>query len=363
MHATGLEYCGENALAVQRGEYAGMVSTTCKRWALDTTRAIALAVTVVASGAVAEAQLDQRLFRAADGTAYQVLRAGGLDSGAEKMRVTTVAGSAAGVGSCLMTGTASGDPLSAVGGTQVAQTLHPYATVGRTAVLVPNDIVQLSFDSTVGGRLTLGNGSGALSVCGSQFDCQGAQNVQALVGLDTAIGNVPAACIAENLSAACDATNLRGAFAFGLPATGQPPVCNNITQVTVDTSVCAATPPDGFDLGAGQAIVFVYGGSLAAVGFDVASAGFGVTTDVSPLGCGADSIVSAAVGAAGVIPVATPTNTPQGGSGTATATSTGTPLRAGGIPVVASPLSLAGLALIVLLSAALHRALRRMRPR
>jgi hypothetical protein len=339
-----------------------MASTTCKRWALDTTRGIALAVTVFASGAVAEAQLDQRLFRAADGTAYQVLRADGLDAGAEKMRVTAVAGSVAGVGTCLMTGTASGDPLSAVGGTRVAQTLHPYALVARTAVLVPNDIAQLSFDSTVGGRLTLGNGRGALSVCGSQFDRR-AQNVQARVGLDTAIGNVPGACIAENLSAACDATNLRGAFAFGLAATGQPPVCNDITQVTVDTSVCAATPPDGFDLGAGQAIVFVYGGSLAGMGFDVASAGFGVTTDVSPLGCGADSIVSAAVGAAGAIPVATPTNTPQGGSGTATATSTGTPLRAGGIPVVASPLSLAGLALIVLLSAALHRALRRMSPR
>jgi hypothetical protein len=89
---------------------------------------------VAIAAARAEAQ-TQALFRADDGTAYQMLRAiPPLGAGAEQAVVTTIAGSATGVGSCVGIGSMPDDPTSAVGGANpnVGQTLHPYGQIVRT---------------------------------------------------------------------------------------------------------------------------------------------------------------------------------------------------------------------------------------
>ena len=190
-------------------------------------------------------------------------------------------------------------------------------------------------------------------------------SVQVLVELSSDLGNLPPACVAGTIDSDCDDTMQRAAFAFGLPSTGQPPMCNDTAQVTVDSTLCAPEPPDGFTLGVGQAVVFIYGG-LAASGFDVSVAGFAVTTDSdNPFGCAANSIVGAT--AAGASPPPFPTDTPTvtlttTPAGTATTTFTGTPTRGGplSIPVISSPIGPVGLLLVLGLAAGLLHAMRRM---
>jgi hypothetical protein len=345
-----------------------------------------------------DAQIQETEFRAADGTTYQVLRAANLGAGASHIIITTVAGAIAGAGSCAATGNMSGDPTSAVGGVlPPGMTLHPYAEVQRTFILTPNDISMLTFDQHFGGRVTLGSGSSALSVCAEGFDCTSAPNMQTLVHLDSTMGSVPAACIASGLNAGCDGLNLRDSFAFGLPASGSPPVCTNSANVTVNTTVCHAPPADGFSLNQGQAIVFVYDSTLQTSGFAIATGGFGISAGTTAV-CGGNEVVSAA-GAndsqpAPPPPTATPTNTPtntatrtatatntptQTNTATATATATNTftatatrtntatatntatqtPTRPP-IPVVPSPASPAGVVMIIGLGGGLLWALRRL---
>ncbi|MGH7787173.1 MAG: hypothetical protein ACRERC_09935 [Candidatus Binatia bacterium] len=243
----------------------------------------------------AAAQLQQSEFRAEDGTTYQVLAATNLDAGAEQIQVTTMAGAIADAGSCAATGDRSGSPLSAIGGVLPPLTqLHPYGVIRRTAILVPNAIGMITFDASSGGRVTLGNGSRAFNICLSALDCMAHPNVQVLFNLAQNTGGVPAACIAENRNAQCDGSNLRDVLAFGLAASGNPPVCTTPSNTTINSTVCAARPSDGFTIPAGAAIVFAYGGALASSGFAVAVGGFGITTDTTnDAGCAADTIVSA----------------------------------------------------------------------
>jgi hypothetical protein len=221
--------------------------------------------------------LNEQLFRAADGTAYQLIS---LGAGSQApVRVTTLAGSVGGVGVCEMTPAAiPGQPVSAIAGVLVPQVaLHPFNGIERTALFTPNDLSSITFTPNLGGRLTLGTGAGAVNVCSTPVDCTGQPNVLPLFGLDSATGGVPAACIASGLTAACDGTNLRAAFAFGLPSQGAPPVCTNPSAVTVDTTLCAAAPSDGFTLNLGEAIVFVHDGSLQGLGYATSVAGFGIS--------------------------------------------------------------------------------------
>ena len=282
----------------------------------------------------ASAQVEESEFRAADGTTYQVLRAETLGGGAEELQITSIAGAIAGAGSCAATGNMSGDATSAIGGVlPPGMSLHPYSDVVRTFILTPNDVSELHFISTFGGRVTLGTGPGALNVCANAFDCTGQSNPQTLVPLTSNLGGVQPACIASGINAACDGlTNQRDTFAFNLPASGDPPVCTS--SPTVNTTVCAARPTDGFVLAMGQAILFVYDGSLQASGFAVATGGFGITTDPAQnLTCPANSVVSATgdndsqpappapTNTPTLTPTLTPTNTP---TNTATNTATNT---------------------------------------
>jgi hypothetical protein len=361
--------------------------------------------TLMASGA-AEAQIQETEFRAADGTTYQVLVATNLGGGAENIRVTTVAGSVAGAGSCAATGNASGDPTSAIGGVlPPGMNLHPYSQIRRTGIISGVDVSVLNFTGTFGGRVRIGDPMGTVTyVCGAAFDCTGlmASEVQTLYNLDSALGGVPAACQADGLNAQCDGTNLRNTYAFGVAATGtNPPICNNpTTAVTVNSTVCATQPADGFTLGNNQAIVFVYNSGLGSSGFAIAVGGFGISTDTvnNPNCPNPNSIVSATGDndsqPAPPPPTSTPTNTPTNtatatatatntathtftatntatptNTATATATRTNTPTATNTppptntrppIPVVPSPTSPAGLVMIIGLGGGLLWALRRM---
>lgn len=223
---------------------------------------------------------QQTEFRAANGTTYQLLRGIGFSSGVERARITTLAGSSTGIGGCNLTMT--GSSASAVAGVlPPGQTLHAFTSILRTTVLAPNDVNAVSFDPAGGGRLTLGSGAGALNVCHNSANCPGGMSVL-LVGLANSDAAVPAACIANGLQASCEPGNMRNAIAFGLPASGSPPVCTTPANVTVNRSVCASEPADGFSLPQSAAIVFVYNTSLAGLGFGIGAGGFGIDTNASP---------------------------------------------------------------------------------
>jgi hypothetical protein len=273
-----------------------------------------LAAALLSSTASAQMTLSE--FRADDGTAYQVIQVLPIiGKGAERLRITTIAGGAEGLGACSSEPSLSNEPASAVAGPQPpTQALFPYEDTVRSGVLTPNDFT-VSFEHHFGGRLTLGSGSAALQVCKTGFDCAGQSNVESLVALSDASNGVPAACIATGISASCDATILRNVIAFGISASGSPPICDNPASVTVDTKICAAEPSDGFSLDVGQAIVLVYDSILAGVDFTIGSAGFKVDADGSnDPGCLANQVVGAAADLrselAPPLPTATPTPIP-----------------------------------------------------
>ncbi|MGH7788850.1 MAG: hypothetical protein ACRERC_18415 [Candidatus Binatia bacterium] len=251
------------------------------RWAAGV---VGLAATLLATSVAA---FQQQEFRAADGTAYQLLRAlAPLGAGADEDRLTTISGSSSGNGGC-NTITPSASAIAGV--LPPGQALHSFTSIQRTTVLVPNDATVASFDISGAGRLTLGTGGGAIEVCRIAGNCPNGS--AALTGLASADANVPAACLAQGLQANCENGNMRNAIAFGLPATNN--ICNTPANVTVNVPVCAPKPSDGFSLPLNRAIVFVYNGSLSGQGFDVGAGGFGVDTNASNPSCASGGVVSA----------------------------------------------------------------------
>jgi cysteine-rich repeat protein len=288
-------------------------------------RAALLAGLILLCGhSVARAQFTQSEFRAADGTAYQLVRVvAPIGAGAERQRVTTLSGSSSGSGGCSVSGASAGQVASSVvGAFPPGQVLHSFGSIKRTAILVPSNVTSITFEESNAGRLTIGTGSGAVNVCRIPGDCPGG-NSAPIVPLTNGTGGVPPACIAEGVSTACDGSNLRNTIAFGVPSSGSPPVCNSAASVTTSTFVCAPEPSDGFPLQAGQAVVFVYNGSLTGLGFGVGASGFGIDTNGSNSpGCAAGSVISAASRNDSLAAPPLPTSTP-----TPTSTSTFTPTR------------------------------------
>lgn len=291
-------------------------------------RTLIAAGLVILSAATAGAQITQTVFRADDGTAYQVIQPD-TSAGTDHTRVTSIGGSEDGIGGCNFSQGMMGGAAQAVAGVlQGLQVLHNYDEIVRSRIVATNILnpnTDVNFDESFGGRVTLGTGAGALNVCKNAFDCNGEINVQPVFPLSSTDG-APAACIANGVNAGCDLANLRNVFAFDLPASGSPPTCDTPANVTVNTTVCAAEPTNGFQLDEGEAIVFIYDTSLAGQGFSVGSAGFGITGGaMAP--CAAAGLVFNAQAAlitapAQQGPTETPTNTP---SNTATNTATLTP--------------------------------------
>lgn len=304
------------------GGYEGLTGA-CRGAVLARLTVLAVAAVLLGGRDAALAQFTQSLYRAADGTAYQLVRAvAPVGGGAEKQRITSLRGSVTGGGGCSVSGAVAGQVASSVvGALPPGQTLHGYDQIRRTAILVPNSVTTISFDAGNGGRLTLGSGGGAIDVCRVAGDCPAGGTE--IVPLSSGSGGVPPACLASTVSSACDGATQRSTFAFGVPASGSPPVCNSSANVTTSTFVCAPEPSDGFALQAGQAVVFVYNGTLAGQGFGVGVAGFGIDTNgANSPGCAAGSVVSAASRNESSAGPPLPTRTP-----TATATYTFTPTR------------------------------------
>ena len=263
---------------------------------------------------VAHAQ-EMDLFRAEDGTAYQVIRVDpAVTTG--NFRVTTVGGSSTGVGGCSQSGATIKDPVSAVAGENpgALQVLHPFDQILSTPVFAPNTVDVLSFDQHSGGRVTLGTGAGAAAVCRDPVDCAGVPSSVPLGPLG--VSAFAPACIATGVSAGCDGGITREVFAFDIFANGDPPVC--ISPPTTDTTVCAPEPSDGLTVFSGSAIVIVYDTSLAGLPFSAGVGGFLITTDASTAPCFSANEVLAAVSevkAAPALPTETPTATPKPGHG------------------------------------------------
>ena len=247
---------------------------------------LAAAGLLASVAAVPAGAFQQQEYRASDGTAYQVIRSvAPIGGGADAERITTIAGAPGGVGGCnLSTSTAS----AITGAITPQQMLHPFASVKRTAILLPNDISVLAFDPAGAGKVTIGSGAGATKVCRTAADCAGGAVTLSVLG--TAGGGVPAACIANDVAADCE-LNKRQTLGFGLSASGNPPVCQ--ASPTVNTTICANPPSDGFPLIPGQAVVFIYNGSLTGIGFGVGAGGFGIDSDQSDSVCPDGGVVSA----------------------------------------------------------------------
>ncbi len=263
---------------------------------------------LLASAADAQLSLGSSQ-RAFDGTMYEVISVGTgpLAGGVDEMRVTTVAGGPDGLSVCSLPGGPS-QPISAAGGANLAipQTLHPYGGVLRSGILTPNDGT-IQFDPTNGGRLTVGSGPGAITICGQPVDCIGAPNVTTNYTLLQNGGGVPSACIANGVSAPCLGLNQISTFGFGLPASGNPPVCDSAP--TTGTPVCNTAPTNGFVVGKGQLIVFMYTGLTPSSGFSYAAGGFGIDQDGDSV-CGVNRVVTSdaqAPSAPGYAPTRTPT--------------------------------------------------------
>src|SRR4029453_18193365 len=95
------------------------------------TRTATATSTPIAGGAT----ILQSVFRADDGTAYQVIQVD-PSSGTNHVRITSIGGSAAGIGGCNASESMSGGVAQAVAGGLVGvQPLHPYNQIVRTFVL------------------------------------------------------------------------------------------------------------------------------------------------------------------------------------------------------------------------------------
>lgn len=195
-------------------------------------------------GPAAGATLDQRVFRAGNGTVYQLIQAiPQLVAGkSSAYRVTSLAASLGAVTTCETAGTTSGATALAAAGTDAP---IPITAIRRTQILRPNSFGEPLFEGQNGGTLTIGAADGFLRVCSSET-CDGAALSSAAEGDE----RIPAACSTTVQSgAACTG---RATVAFER-ADGQ---CGG-GFLTTSTQICNAAPLDGFVLRPGEAVVFV----------------------------------------------------------------------------------------------------------
>ena len=238
--------------------------------------------------AVPGADLQQELYRARDGTAYQLIYAVPrvIATAAARYRVTTVAAAVPNVQSCELSPLQAGEIARAVSGSDA---LPLFDAMRRTALLQPNDATQVRFDPDGGGRLTLGLGSGATNICARSDACTGLGSVP--LELVTQVGGgLPAACAPVPIPGAeCAGVAVPASIGFG----GQQQAGECLVgSLTVETEICAAEPADGFALGPGQSVVFVYEAGRDSL--QTAVGGFGISASpTNPPGCLAGRVIEA----------------------------------------------------------------------
>jgi 6-phosphogluconolactonase (cycloisomerase 2 family) len=231
------------------------------------------------------AMLEQRQFRAEDGTVYQLIQARPVTDptesprAAQQFRVTTIAGSSETVETCETAPTGLGTRVGAAVGTAA---LVDLGAVRRSAILRPNVFTAPQWEAIGGGRLRLGAGAVAIEICADPSTCAGAEP---LVPVTEASGGLPAACAARLESGSyCADRDAPAAISFGLAAAADGE-CSDPSSVTVHTTACfGAGTVRGFDLLPGEAVVFVYEAGREA--FAVGSAAFGFApSQVNSVGC------------------------------------------------------------------------------
>lgn len=232
--------------------------------------------------------LEQQVFRANDGTVYQLIEVVPQDrspGGPGTHRITTLAGSLGAVETCASgQGTQQGTPLTAVAGSKDTLSL---SLIRRTDILRPNNFGAPRFDPHGSGKLLLGAAAGTIEICNDP-------NLCVLHALSRDAGGIPPACVARLAAGSyCQTEKVPEVIAFGLPHSGD--LCNDATQVSVMTQTCfGAGPLRGFDLKPGEVVVFVYKPGREA--FAVGAGGFALAADESnSLGCAARQIISGEV--------------------------------------------------------------------
>lgn len=213
----------------------------------------------------------QILYRADDGTIYQVLQNANAnaDLGAETFRITTLVGSTLRASGCTASASGSFDAEAVVG----AQTAHDPELVVTSGLLAVNS--PPCFDPRAEG----GQGALCFGACDSQCRCRGANctRFSRRNGSGITTGNdLPPARLVERLDA-CGHSGLQ-TYRFGQ---GGP---------TTRIGLCGNAPGDGFELPNGRSVVFAY--QVAPGKFDAGSAGFPIDTDgVNPYSCPANTVL------------------------------------------------------------------------
>jgi hypothetical protein len=247
------------------------------------------ALVAFAASASAQYGLDHTQ-RSQDGTVYEVISVDDLPmllGGAEEVRITTLGGSVNGFQNCSASGIAN-QPVTAGSGVEMSinQFLHPLNETVRTAVLTVGDASLLEFTPIGSGRLTIGSGANKYEICRESNYCGGPVQDAAVMPLSMGDTTVPAACVATYTCTG----HIFMALGFGLPQTGG--ICTS--QPTFTTTICGPRPADGFTVGKGQVVVFIYNHSLGTQPFSIGAAGFGIDTDGMRIaGCSGSNLVVA----------------------------------------------------------------------
>lgn len=234
---------------------------------------------LVAPGAV----LEERLFRADDGTLYQLIRARPVQQPTEaRAFALTMIGLSPGVLSiCAVTGGGTGTPLIA----SVAGAFVPAPFESRRSErLRPDDFSDPLFESDTGGRLLIGAGTGGLEVCGRAERCAS----EPLMPVNSPTDTLPRGCVAPVSSIpGCSVRADSSALAFtsdsechGQPARLLATVCGN------------SAAAGGIELRSGEAMVFVH--DAGRQGLEVGFAAFGLAEAAGSLaGCSENQTVNA----------------------------------------------------------------------
>ena len=287
-------------------------------------RFAAMLATAVALFAVrpAAAQLDQTIFRAMDGTIYQVLQHSASATagiGIEEVVITTLAATVSGTAiGCAFPGDTSPPIAAQAWAFSGASTIYSDLGGIRVSSLIGGAGAAV-FDASGGGVVCIGPG------CTMDAECPGGPTLcQTFSRDDGALATSGTNVAALQLNPALSPTSscpfgTNASYAFG-----------TLDPTRVST-LCTAPPADGFVLDGspavftggvdGQTIIFVYDNAPSDP-FSIAAAGFGVDTDGENGGVcpGSSNVVVNALSDQGTAPAPADTPTP-----TPTSTPTDTP--------------------------------------
>jgi 6-phosphogluconolactonase (cycloisomerase 2 family) len=112
-----------------------------------------------------------------------------------------------------------------------------------------------------------------------------------LVSLTDDTGGVDAACLATHPERFCPSVSATQTIAFGLSAADG--VCDAASHVSTETEICNPAPPDGLGILPGEGIVFVY--SAGREPFQLGLAGYEVAGGTNSVGCGPAQIIAPVV--------------------------------------------------------------------